>query len=139
MREVDGDTLFLGGGKLLEIFKGNFAFRTEDVTDRFVIMPYINMNDCVRAKESPLGKEVYLGDVVIAYGFDPAYHIIDFIEGGYCLTRPDLKGFPIDINILYPSIGCQIEVIGNVHELGEEKVKELMESKTVFDTYRKNS
>ena len=36
--------------------------------------------------------------------------------GGYCLTHPDLEGFPMDINTMYPSIGCQIEVVGNIYE-----------------------
>lgn len=60
--------------------------------------------------------DIYDGDLVKAKGFVPETYRIEFIEGGFCLTNPDLNGYPTDINIMYPSYGCQIEVIGNIHD-----------------------
>ena len=65
------------------------------------------------------GVDIYEGDKVKADGFKPEHYNIEFIEGGFCLTNQVLN-IPIDINILYSSIGCQIEVIGNIHEVTNE-------------------
>lgn len=62
------------------------------------------------------GKEIYEGDIIHSEIHKPAHYQIEFIEGGFCATHPDLEGYPIDINHFYPSIGCQIEVIGNIYE-----------------------
>ena len=64
------------------------------------------------------GKEIYEGDVVEAKSWTPARYIVQFIEGGFCLTNPKMKGHPIDINLMYPSTGCQFSVIGNIYEHG---------------------
>ena len=62
------------------------------------------------------GKEIFESDIVKAKDHEPSTYRIEFIDGGYCLTNPKLEGYPLDINILYPSIGCQIEVIGNTYD-----------------------
>jgi hypothetical protein len=59
------------------------------------------------------GTLIYENDKVIADGFSPSEYTISFIEGGFCLTHLDIEGYPIDINMMYPSIGCQIEVTGS--------------------------
>ena len=69
------------------------------------------------------GVEIYESDIVKAHSYKPTTFKIEFIEGGFCATRNEIE-FPIDINHFYPSIGCTIEVIGNIfqhpHLLGGE-------------------
>ena len=60
-------------------------------------------------------KDIYENDRVKAFGWNPAYYIIKFIEGGFCLTS-DERIIPIDINMVYDSLGCHIMIIGNTHE-----------------------
>lgn len=61
------------------------------------------------------GREIYEGDIVYAQGWHPTHYEIRFIEGGFCGWRDDLR-FPTDINIWFDSLGCHIEVIGNIYE-----------------------
>ena len=60
------------------------------------------------------GKEVYEGDIVNCIDTNPAIFEVKFIEGGFCCTSNNI--LPFDINSFYPSTGCRIEVIGNIHE-----------------------
>ncbi|MHB8096083.1 MAG: YopX family protein [Erysipelotrichaceae bacterium] len=62
------------------------------------------------------GKEIYEKDIVKADNFTLDKYHIEFIDGGYCLTHKKLEGYTIDINMMYPSTGCKIEVIGNIYE-----------------------
>jgi hypothetical protein len=62
------------------------------------------------------GKEIYEGDLVKSEIHNPPIYRIKFIEGGFCATHPELKGYPIDINHFYSSNGCMIEVVGNICE-----------------------
>ena len=77
--------------------------------DMYIKMLYSRLKD---RKET----EIYEDDIVRAIGFEPEIHRVEFIQGGFCLTNPTISGFPIDINICYPSIGCQLEVVGNMYE-----------------------
>lgn len=61
-------------------------------------------------------QEVWEGSVVEAKSWSPMTYVVEFIEGAFCLTNPKLKGSPIDINMMYSSVGCAFEVIGNIHE-----------------------
>lgn len=61
------------------------------------------------------GVEIYEGDIIKAHSYKPTTFKIEFIEGGFCATRNGIE-YPIDINHSYPSIGCAIEVIGNIYE-----------------------
>ena len=61
------------------------------------------------------GKEIYEGDIVKAHSHKPTDFKIEFIEGGFCAARNGIE-YPININHFYPSIGCTIEVIGNIYE-----------------------
>lgn len=61
------------------------------------------------------GVEIYEGDIVKAHSYTPTTFKIEFIEGGFCATRNGIE-YPIDINHFYPSIGCAIEVIGNIFQ-----------------------
>jgi uncharacterized phage protein (TIGR01671 family) len=63
--------------------------------------------------------EVFEGDIVRVDHFNPEYYQVEFIEGGFCLTNPKVEGYPTDINICYPSIGCQLLVAGNIYENAE--------------------
>ena len=65
------------------------------------------------------GIKIHEDQIVKAKGFNPSLYRVQFIEGGFCLTHPDVEGYPLDINIMYPSIGCQIEVVGNIWESPE--------------------
>lgn len=66
-------------------------------------------------------KDVYDGDRIYAPSFTPSYMEIRFIEGGYCAWWEDCGDYTLDIKHFYPSIGCQFEVIGTIHDKdGEE-------------------
>jgi hypothetical protein len=58
-------------------------------------------------------------DIVEVDNCIPQYQQVEFIEGGFCLTNPKVEGYPTDINICYPSIGCQLLVVGNIYENSE--------------------
>lgn len=60
--------------------------------------------------------EIYEYDIVKVDGFKLQYYKVEFLEGAFCLTNPAVKDYPLDINIMYPSVGCQIEVVGNIYE-----------------------
>ena len=60
------------------------------------------------------GKEIYEGDIVNCVDTNPTILEVKFIEGGFCCTSSNI--LPFDINSFYPSIGCRIEVIGNIYE-----------------------
>ena len=60
------------------------------------------------------GKEIYEGDIVNCADTNPTILEVKFIEGGFCCTSSNI--LPFDINSFYPSIGCRIEVIGNIYE-----------------------
>lgn len=61
------------------------------------------------------GKEIYEGDIVQSKNHNPDKMEIRFIEGGFCAWWGN-DDYPIDINQFYDSLGCCIEVIGNIHE-----------------------
>jgi len=60
------------------------------------------------------GKEIYEGDIVQGTQYVPDKMSVEFIEGGFCMTHPDI--FPIDISHFYHSKGPKIEIISNIHE-----------------------
>lgn len=62
------------------------------------------------------GVEIYEGDIVRAETHEPEYYEIKFLSGAFCATHPSIHGYPIDINHFYPSVGCQIEVVGNIYQ-----------------------
>jgi uncharacterized phage protein (TIGR01671 family) len=64
-----------------------------------------------------LNKEIYEGDIVKSKSHNPENFQIEFIDGAFCCTYKD--SWPIDINHFYPSIGCQIQVIGNIYDTPE--------------------
>ena len=61
------------------------------------------------------GVEIYEGDIVESNSHRPSLFKIDFIEGGFCAYQKNIE-YPLDINHFYPSVGCQIKVIGNIYE-----------------------
>lgn len=79
---------------------------------------YINVDPSTVGQYTGLkdnkGVEIYDGDIVRSESHNPSYYKIEFIEGGFCATYGNL--YPIDINHFYPSVGCEITVIGNIHD-----------------------
>jgi len=61
------------------------------------------------------GVEIYDGDVVKAESWEPKVFEIQFLEGGFCATYGKIDRCPTDINLFYSSVGCGIEVIGNIY------------------------
>jgi uncharacterized phage protein (TIGR01671 family) len=100
---MDYDVVLVDG-KYADVESGWDIQGTRD----YPIMQYTGLKD-------KNGKEIYENDLVKSDSHNPAVYQIEFIEGGFCGTRPDLKGFPVDINHFYPSVGCEIEVIGNIY------------------------
>ena len=88
----------------------------EYLQDKCELMQYTGLKD-------KNGVEIYEGDIIKAENHKPSTYEIKFIEGGFCATRND-DDYQIDINLFYPSVGCMIEVIGNIY-----KNPELLESK----------
>lgn len=62
------------------------------------------------------GKEIYEGDIVKSKSHNPENYLIEFIEGGFCATNRIVDNYPIDINHFYPSVGTDLEIIGNIYE-----------------------
>lgn len=61
------------------------------------------------------GNEIYEGDIVNSISHEPSRMAVEFIEGAFCM-RYDKESWAIDISHFYPSIGTDIEVIGNIYE-----------------------
>lgn len=62
------------------------------------------------------GNKIYEGDIVEIKDVNPTNHDIKFIEGGFCTCNPETGEWGADINIWYPSGGCMLKVVGNIHE-----------------------
>lgn len=63
-----------------------------------------------------VGNNIFEGDIVHSDDHQPPRYAIEYIEGGFCATQPTINDYPIDINHFYPSVGCAIKVIGNIHD-----------------------
>lgn len=61
------------------------------------------------------GVEIYENDLFKSEIHKPSNFQVEFIEGAWCATSPHVKEYPTDLNHFYPSTGCEIEVIGNIH------------------------
>ena len=62
------------------------------------------------------GTDIFEHDIVKANNYTPEYYRIAFVDGGFGLLNDKIDMMLIDIHTLYPSIGCQIEVVGSVCE-----------------------
>ena len=61
------------------------------------------------------GVEIWEGDIITSKEHNPSAFVVEFIDGGFCCTHGD-ESYPTDINHFYSSVGCCIEVIGNIHD-----------------------
>ena len=101
--DILGEMILLGG------WMSGVSIR--DLND-IIVMQFTGLKD-------KNGKEVYEGDFIKSEIHNPSIFQVEFIEGGFCCTYKD--SYPIDINHFYPSVGCQIEVIGNIFDNPELK------------------
>jgi uncharacterized phage protein (TIGR01671 family) len=88
---------------------GCLAIDQSWVTGDFVLLQYTGLKDGE-------GKEVYEGDIIEAKNFAPERYVVEFIQGAFCLNHPKMKGYAMDINLMYPSTGCMFKIIGNIQE-----------------------
>ena len=89
-------------------FTDDKPIRLQELND-LVVMQYTGMND-------KNGKEIYEGDIIKSEDHNPKHMWIDFVEGGFVAQWNEKKDYPTDINHFYPSVGCCIEVVGNIWE-----------------------
>jgi uncharacterized phage protein (TIGR01671 family) len=91
--------------------KGRSCIEDKDVNVQ------IQPEDCIVMQFTGLldkfGKKIFESDIVKSNIHNPSIFLVEFIEGGFCCTYKNCM--PIDINHFYPSVGCQIEIIGNVY------------------------
>lgn len=64
------------------------------------------------------GKMIFEFDIIKTDHHTPENYKIVFVDGAFCANRikEELDLYCLDMNHFYPSIGCQIEVVGNVLE-----------------------
>jgi uncharacterized phage protein (TIGR01671 family) len=61
------------------------------------------------------GKKIFEGDIVESKSHNPSKYIVNFIEGGFCMVNSQVS-YPTDINHFYPSVGTDLNIIGNLYE-----------------------
>jgi len=62
------------------------------------------------------GREICRGHIFESESHGPKYLLVDFIEGGFCALYSKETDYPIDINHFYPSVGCDIKIVGHIME-----------------------
>jgi hypothetical protein len=92
----------------------------------------VNMHSCIgegsfdNVKPASVGQgtgefdktknEMFEGDLVELDNFKPKIYVIEFIEGAFCFTRPDLEDLPIDLNHSSNSNGSIATIIGKAYD-----------------------
>lgn len=60
-------------------------------------------------------REIFVGDKVRSISHEPQIMSVDFIEGAFAL-KAEADSWAIDISHFYPSIGTDLEIIGNIYD-----------------------
>jgi len=112
------------GNQMLTMPMGSFygAYRffgllDENADKPITLMQSTGLRDKTRTKEYPKGKLIFEGNIVRAEGYvNPSVFKIVFADGGYGAIHPSKDdGYVLDINHFYPSCGCKLTIIGDIH------------------------
>ena len=114
-----GNTYLDNYGELMEIVNTPMSLNSEtlSISDEDYVIEF-----CTGIKGIN-GDLIYEGDIILATDFRPEINKVIFHQGGYHCEDPSDKRISTAIDFFFPSVGPQLEVIGNIHENPELLLK----------------